>query len=67
MIKLQKAKKIRDIYKQLLLSIPHGKKLPPYFYNWTARLLRIEYLIIDLRYNIKPSPADYATNWGNTL
>jgi len=51
-LKLYKAKKIRDTYKTILLETKQGHK-KPYFENWLQRLLKIEYLIIELRYSTK--------------
>jgi hypothetical protein len=49
--RISKARRIRDYYKNILLNKPYGKT-----YNfakyWGGRLLKIEYLIIDLKYEV---------------
>ena len=62
MIKTDKhirAIELRNKYKKQLLSILESqstikvgkKQFPTYFQNWADRLLKLEYLIIDLKYN----------------
>lgn len=46
----QKATEIRNRYKPILISHPFGKKYPVYFNNWAQRILKIEYLLIDIKY-----------------
>ena len=55
-----KAIKLRDKYKNELLEIfkresikPTNKKVIPIYYdNWRERLLKLEYYIIDCKYNL---------------
>lgn len=54
-----KAIQLRDKYKKALLTIlesqsnaKSGKReFPIYFQNWADRILKLDYLIIDLKYN----------------
>ena len=56
-----KAIRLRDKYKKQLLEIfkIEGKKplnkraIPIYFDNWKERILKLEYYIIDCKYNVK--------------
>lgn len=52
MSRKQKAIEIRNKYKAILISHPFGKIHPVYFNNWAQRILKIEYLLIDIKYKL---------------